>query len=223
MERSGWINHKFDLGGGRGLTEDDTFGARRDVEWDAIKVELRRVADLSPLMVWITEADGYCIYLNQRWYDFTGQAPNEGTGVGWVNAVHKDDREGARTAFLSAASNATTYHVEYRLCRHDSAYEWVHAVGHPFFNNDGQLGGYIGSDAAATHLGAPERKGVLTAREREVVIWISKGKTSAEIAKILGIAQRTVDQHATSSMLKLGASNRVHTAVEAMRLGEINI
>lgn len=194
----------------------------RQVVWDQIRTELRNVAEQSPLMVWITEPDGYCIHLNKLWYDYTGQRPQEAEGDGWINALHKADRAMALEAFLSATKRQVPYHVEYRLCRHDAAFHWVVAVGHPFFNPDGTLGGYIGSDSSIDGLVAARQRTekVLTPREREVLELVSQGKTSSEVAIILEIAARTVEQHIHSAMLKLGATNRVQAAVEATKRGE---
>lgn len=198
--------------------------ADRHVTWDAQRLELRQVAEKSPLMVWMTEPDGYCIYLNQNWYDFTGQKPGEAEGDGWANALHKEDRQPALEAFLNATARGIIYHTEYRLCRHDEEYRWVIAVGHPFFTADGTLGGYVGSDASAEVL-ARSRKSdsILTPRERQVVQWVAAGKTSLEISIIVGIAARTVEQHVQAAMVKLGATNRVQLAVEAAKRGEIEI
>lgn len=194
------------------------------VELSDIRAELRRVADLSPLMVWITDALGNCIYLNARWYDFTGQTSEQGMGFGWANALHHDDQSKAIDQFSCAAKANLPYHLEYRLCRSDGGFEWVVDVGHPYLGPDASLGGYIGSVSTigAARVPVSDRK-LLTPRETEVVSWIAKGKTSIEIAQILGIAPRTVEQHAVASMTKLGATNRVQMAVEALRLGEIAI
>lgn len=59
----------------------------------------------------------------------------------------------------------------------------------------------------------------LTAREVEVVRWTSEGKTSAEIAIILGLSEHTVISHITSSARKLNAVNRVHMIAIAVRRG----
>lgn len=197
----------------------------RHVVWDPLRTELRRVADTSPLMVWITEPDGYCIYLNQNWYDFTGQKPRAAEGDGWTQALHRDDRKPALETFLAATSRQGIYHTEYRLCRHDRKYRWVVAVAHPYFTADGTLAGYVGSDASAEGLALSRQKAdtVLTPRERQVVQWVAGGKTSVEIAIIIGIASRTVEQHVQAAMVKLGATNRVQLAVEAAKRGEIEI
>lgn len=196
----------------------------RSIDWDPVRRELRTVAEDSPLLVWITEADGYCIYVNTRWREFTGQQEGESEGDGWVNALHQDDREMAREAFLNAVSRRRAYQVEYRLCRPAKTFSWVLAVGHPYFTTDGKLGGYVGSDASLEGLTERSRntEKVLTPREREVLQLVSQGKTSIDIAELLAIAARTVEQHVQSSMLKLGATNRVQAAVEAVRRGEFD-
>jgi DNA-binding CsgD family transcriptional regulator len=48
----------------------------------------------------------------------------------------------------------------------------------------------------------------LTPREREVLYWISEGKTNAEAAEILGIAAGTVRVHLEHIYPKLGVENR---------------
>jgi DNA-binding response OmpR family regulator len=55
----------------------------------------------------------------------------------------------------------------------------------------------------------------LNDREIETLTWAARGKTSAEIAKILGLAKRTVDFHIDNARLKLGVSTRVEAAIKA--------
>jgi DNA-binding NarL/FixJ family response regulator len=57
----------------------------------------------------------------------------------------------------------------------------------------------------------------LTPREREVLSWVARGKSAWEIAAILGIAKRTVDEHVATAMRNLGAANRVHAVMIALR------
>ena len=48
----------------------------------------------------------------------------------------------------------------------------------------------------------------LTAREREVLLWISEGKSNPEIGRILGISARTVDKHVERLLAKLRVESR---------------
>jgi DNA-binding CsgD family transcriptional regulator len=64
-------------------------------------------------------------------------------------------------------------------------------------------------------------RGLLTAREREVLGMVAMGMGSSWIAATLGIASSTVDNHMRSCLQKLGARNRAHAIVLGLVLGEI--
>ena len=55
----------------------------------------------------------------------------------------------------------------------------------------------------------------LNEREVETLTWAARGKTSSEIAQILGLSKRTVDFHIDNAREKLGASTRVEAAIKA--------
>ena len=59
------------------------------------------------------------------------------------------------------------------------------------------------------------KKVSLNKREVETLTWAARGKTSAEIAKILGLSKRTVDFHLDNARTKLGVSTRVEAAIKA--------
>jgi len=55
----------------------------------------------------------------------------------------------------------------------------------------------------------------LSDREVETLTWAARGKTSAEIAEILGITKRTVDFHVDNARTKLGAPTRTAAVIKA--------
>jgi DNA-binding response OmpR family regulator len=62
----------------------------------------------------------------------------------------------------------------------------------------------------------PLPKGVsLAKREIETLTWAARGKTSAEIAQILGLSKRTVDFHIENARAKLGVATRTQAVVKA--------
>jgi PAS domain S-box-containing protein len=105
----------------------------------------RHMADNAPVMIWVTEPDATCTYLNTAWYSFTGQTPATGLGFGWLEAVHPDDREEAHRTFFAANAQYATFRLEYRLRRHDGAYHWAIDAAAPRFGPQGEFLGYIGS------------------------------------------------------------------------------
>ena len=61
----------------------------------------------------------------------------------------------------------------------------------------------------------------LTAREREVLAWVARGKTNPEIARLLWLAPSTVGKHLENVYAKLGVKTR--TAAAARFLGSIDV
>ena len=61
----------------------------------------------------------------------------------------------------------------------------------------------------------------LTEREIECLNWTAAGKTSAEIASIIGLSEHTVNHYLNHVTRKLGAVNRTQAVVKAIRLGYV--
>jgi DNA-binding CsgD family transcriptional regulator len=67
-----------------------------------------------------------------------------------------------------------------------------------------------------THRNAPS---ILTERETSVLVAAAEGLTAREIARRLGVAERTVTTHLNHIYRKLGASGRVAALAAAARIG----
>lgn len=119
--------------------------ARTRTELVDSEARFRNMADHAPLMMWVTEPDGYCTYLNRRWYEFTGQTEEEALGLGWTKATHPDDEQTAGEAFLAATAAQAPFRVEYRLRRADGTYRWAIDAAAPRFAEDGRFLGHVGS------------------------------------------------------------------------------
>lgn len=66
-------------------------------------------------------------------------------------------------------------------------------------------------------------KSILTKREKEVFSLLIKNKTTKEIAEKLKISEKTVRNHISNAMQKLGVKGRAQAVVELIRLGEITL
>ncbi|MGL5871183.1 MAG: PAS domain-containing sensor histidine kinase [Xenococcaceae cyanobacterium] len=105
----------------------------------------RVMTDRAPVMIWVTDANGYCTYLNQGWYDFTGQSSATGLGLGWLDATHPEDRDRTKKVFLEANERHEAFRLEYRLRRCDGEYRYCIDAATPRFESNGRFLGYIGS------------------------------------------------------------------------------
>jgi DNA-binding NarL/FixJ family response regulator len=68
---------------------------------------------------------------------------------------------------------------------------------------------------------APEVQGTLTPREEEIVKLVAEAHTSKEIAAILHLSEKTVENHRANAMRKLGMRDRVELVRYAIRRGLI--
>ena len=56
---------------------------------------------------------------------------------------------------------------------------------------------------------------MLNDREVEALTWVARGKTSAQIADLIGLSKRTVDFHLDNARIKLDAATRTQAAIKA--------
>jgi PAS domain S-box-containing protein len=104
----------------------------------------RQTLESIPGMVFTTRADGYCDYQSQQWMDYTGIPMSEHLGNGWNRLLHPEDRQRAFAAWRAAVEGRAPYDLEYRVRRHDGAYEWFKVVGRPIRDASGQIVRWFG-------------------------------------------------------------------------------
>ena len=66
-------------------------------------------------------------------------------------------------------------------------------------------------------------KSILTKREKEVFTLLINNKTTKDIALVLGISEKTVRNHISNVMQKLGVNGRASAVVELLKLKELSI
>lgn len=85
----------------------------------------RVMADAMPQIVWTALPGGYRNYFNQRWHEHTRLSTSQSEGIGWLLALHPEDREQSRRAWEQAVLRQEPFQAEYRLlCADDNTYRW---------------------------------------------------------------------------------------------------
>jgi two-component system NtrC family sensor kinase len=107
--------------------------------------EFRTLAESMPQIVWITRADGWIVYFNQQWMDYTGLTLEESLGHGWNKPFHPDDQKGAWDAWQKATATAGIYSIESRLRRADGTYRWWLVRGVPLKDAAGNIVKWFGT------------------------------------------------------------------------------
>jgi formate hydrogenlyase transcriptional activator len=95
--------------------------------YDEIKkseAKLRQVIDAIPILAWCNLPDGPNEFLNKRWHDYTGLAPEESHGWGWQVAFHPEDLPPLMEKWRELLISGESGEIEARLRRFDGVYRW---------------------------------------------------------------------------------------------------
>ena len=107
--------------------------------------EFRSLAEAMPQIVWATRTDGWNIYFNQQWVDYTGMTMEESYGHGWNTPFHPDDKQRAWEAWQRAVQHNEPYSLECRLRRADGVYRWWLIRGEPMRGANGEILKWFGT------------------------------------------------------------------------------
>lgn len=130
------------------LTRAIRYAIERKRGEEALRVsemEFRTLTEAMPQIVWATRPDGWNIYFNQQWMDYTGMTLEESYGHGWNIPVHPDDKQRAWDAWQRATQNDEPYSLECRLRRADGVYRWWLTHATPLRDERGKILKWLGT------------------------------------------------------------------------------
>lgn len=104
----------------------------------------RELADSAPVMLWMTDENGVHNFFNCSWLKFTGRKIEQELGLGWLNNLHKNDRELYLATYYQTLKEKEQFQIQYRLKNAGGDYRWVSETGVPRFASNGNLEGYVG-------------------------------------------------------------------------------
>ncbi|GJD99266.1 PAS domain S-box protein [Methylobacterium isbiliense] len=139
----------------RGKPVFDAAGAVESWIGIAIDIHERKTAEqrfqalteLVPTVIWFGNPDGSLSYLNDRWYAYTGQTPDQALPSGWTEVIHPDDLASLQQAWDEARARGALYDTEARLRRHDGEYRWFLIRAEPLRDEGGRVIGWLGSNS----------------------------------------------------------------------------
>ena len=108
------------------------------------------VAELAPVLIWMSDVDKRCTYVNTAWMAFTGRTLDAVLADGWRETIHADDLPRCLEVLDAAFERRQPFTLEYRLRRHDGEYRWILDSGIPLLAPDGSWTGYVGSSVDIT-------------------------------------------------------------------------
>jgi PAS domain S-box-containing protein len=129
------------------LLADDEAANRRALkaELRASELRFRTLAGLAPVGIFLTDAQGNCHFVNEKWCELAGMSPEAAKGQGWVNALHPEDRERIAAEWCTAAHAGRSFASEYRFRTPEGKVSWLQGSATALRGDDGQTTGFIGT------------------------------------------------------------------------------
>ena len=122
------------------------------------EARFRTMADNAPVMIWVGDPSGNCMYVNKQWLDFTGLTFEESISMGWRKVLEPEHMQQCSETFRKAAEESGAFKMEMRMRRRDGVLRWAMNTGMPRFGINGEFLGYIGSIIDITEIKEAERK-----------------------------------------------------------------
>ena len=97
------------------------------------------------VLFWSADALGYCEVVSTNWTEGTGQAFEHALGLGWLDAVHSEDRTMVTDTVRTAIETHRGFYLHYRLQRADGSARRVLHVAAARALPSGKFNGLVGT------------------------------------------------------------------------------
>ncbi|MCZ6855301.1 MAG: YfiR/HmsC family protein, partial [Gammaproteobacteria bacterium] len=133
----------------RGLELEEQANART-IELTDSEGRYRALSELSPTAVYGTDNRGRCVYVNERWCEFSGLTRGESLGRLWFEALHPDDRSQFETQDTKLSGNGEIISSEFRFMTPHGEITWVYGQRTAQKDENGNVIGFIATAADIT-------------------------------------------------------------------------
>ncbi len=118
---------------------------RPSAPWTEADAHLRALSESLPLILFSAGPDGWVDWYSRRWYEYTGQAPEQAAGWGWQAVHHPDSLLDVMREWPHSIATGEPFEMEVRLRRNDGTFHWFLARAEPFRDENGTIRRWYGS------------------------------------------------------------------------------
>ena len=111
---------------------------------------LRDLANTIPHLAWMADAHGNLHWYNDRWFDYTGAAPEQLEEGRWLDFIHPDDRPLLVAERTRAHANGEPYEVKARIRSAQGEYRTYFIRAAPLHDSTGAIVQWFGTDTDVT-------------------------------------------------------------------------
>jgi PAS domain S-box-containing protein len=163
----------------------------------------RLLADRAPVMLWMSDMHGKCLYLNRALREFWGVAVDVVRDFDWNITIHPDDIAALAGPWGEGVRTHSEFTVEARYRRHDGLYRTLQTTAHPRFDPVGNYIGMIGVNVDVT--ATREAEASLRQETRLLELLNRTGAAIAAELELEVIVQRVTDAGVEMTGAEFGA------------------
>jgi PAS domain S-box-containing protein len=133
----------------------------------------RTLADNLPQLVWMSDSSGAVVWLNRRWFEYTGAATESSLGGGWLELVHPEHSARVLNTFHRAIADGGDWEDTFPLRGADGAYRWFLSRAIAVRGHSGAVVRWYGTSTDVTARVAVEEELRHTARRTDTLLaWL---------------------------------------------------
>ena len=128
-----------------GISADITERRRAEIALRESEERFRQLAMHAPIGIAQSDSEGRTFFVNPKWCEIAGAAPEEFMVYGWQQFLHPDDRQRLIDSWQAdMAAGKTHSTAEFRFIRKDGSIRWASSTASQLHDADGNPIGQIG-------------------------------------------------------------------------------
>ncbi len=194
----------------------DLAKAPKEIEWS--EVELRTIIDALPAHAWASRADGYNVYCNRQWLDYSGFNQEAARGWAYRDIIHPDDVGSFVKQWNELSARGATIEAEARFRRVDGEYRWFLVRAAPLRDESGRIVMWFGTN---TDIDDRKKAEALLTGQNIVLQMVAMARPLNAILEEICLLFDSISATSMSSILLLDGKDRLKVGAGPNMPGEM--
>jgi len=112
---------------------------------EASETRFRTLTSYAPVGIYLTDENGQCLYVNERWQRLSGISFEKSLGDGWQASIHPRDLSEVLRRWNACLAAHLEFQQEFRFLGPEDRTVWVASHAVPLRQEKGKVKGYLGT------------------------------------------------------------------------------
>jgi PAS domain S-box-containing protein len=173
------------------------------------EIELRTIVDALPAQAWAWRADGYNIFCNQQWLDYSGFTQETARGWAYRDTIHPDDLDPFLQKWNELSAVGAAVEAEARFRRIDGVYRWFLIRAVPVRDENENIVKWFGTN---TDINDRKNAEALLAGENRILEMVATGGPLTTILEELCYLVESIYPDSVTSVTVVDSNDNIKVA-----------